>query len=303
MKKLLLLAPAILIVFQSCSQQNKKDEDTQHENINLSDNFGDYWYQGKAELTSYDLQQVRYGEKREGNAVLIFVTEDFSKSKQVKLDNPQSVEEDAQKVLKLNFTKKFNTGIYPYSIMTSVFSPVYPDGDLHAIKVTTSVQEWCGHAFMQLNKKGYEYETLIHSYFESEGDVMLKLDKTWLEDEIWNLIRLDPAAIPTGKIQVIPSTQFIRLKHVEAKSYSADLDKSREGTMEILTLSIKELSRTLKIYYSSKPPFAIEKWEETYPEGGEMMTTTGTLKKRIMLDYWSKNGLVDSVYRKDLGLD
>ncbi|MDP7238046.1 MAG: hypothetical protein QGI34_15090, partial [Candidatus Latescibacteria bacterium] len=40
--------------------------------------FGDYWYQGKAEITSYTLKQARYGEIHDGHVVLIFVTEDFS---------------------------------------------------------------------------------------------------------------------------------------------------------------------------------------------------------------------------------
>ena len=49
------------------------------------DAFGSYWYQGKAEINTYALAQFRYGEKREAEAVLIFVTEDFSREKQVKL--------------------------------------------------------------------------------------------------------------------------------------------------------------------------------------------------------------------------
>ena len=93
-------------------------------------NFNSYWYQGKAELTSYNLEQARYGEMREGQAVLIFVTEDFSKSKQVKLDNPGAAGDDAEKVLKLNMTKKFDTGLYPYSMMSSVFTPVNGDASL-----------------------------------------------------------------------------------------------------------------------------------------------------------------------------
>ena len=46
-------------------------------------NFNKYWYAGEAELNSYTLSQARYGENHEGEAVLIFVTEDFSKSKYV----------------------------------------------------------------------------------------------------------------------------------------------------------------------------------------------------------------------------
>ncbi len=303
MKKILLLLPAVLFIFQGCSQRSKKVAPEEKQDLKLSEKFGDYWYQGKAELASYELEQTRYGEIRNGHAVLIFVTEDFSKEKQVKLDNPSETPNDAQKVMKLNFTKKFNTGIYPYSIMTSTFSPVYPENDLHAVKVTTSVQEWCGHVFMQLNKENGNYNALIRSYFESEGDQTKTLEKTWLEDELWTMIRLDPSAIPIGNIHIIPSTEYIRLKHKELKSYNAEITKSNTDSVSVLSLEIHELKRILKIFYSQEHPYTIQKWEETFPEGGEMMTSTGILKERIMLDYWNKNGVKDSVYREELGLE
>ncbi|MGM0579775.1 MAG: septum formation inhibitor Maf [Bacteroidota bacterium] len=300
MKNLLLL-PFLLILFQACAQ--KADNPSQEKvNLKLNEQFGDYWYQGKAELTSYDLEQVRYGEKREGEAVLIFVTEDFSKSKQVKLDNPKEAGDDAEKVMKLNFTKKFNTGIYPYSIMTSIFSPVYPENDLHARKITTSVQEWCGHVFMQLNNKGKDYDLLARSYFESEGDVEMNLNKIWLEDELWTLLRLDPHQIPEGEIQLFPSTQYLRLKHKELKAYAATISINKNDGLNQLKIEIPELDRELSVFYKAQHPYQIEKWEETYPENGEMMTTTATLKERIMLDYWNRNGVKDSTYRDELKL-
>ncbi|RUA29242.1 MAG: septum formation inhibitor Maf [Bacteroidetes bacterium] len=300
MKNLLLL-PLLLILFQACAQKADKPSN-EKVNLKLNEQFGDYWYQGKAELTSYDLEQVRYGEKREGEAVLIFVTEDFSKSKQVKLDNPKEAGNDAEKVLKLNFTKKFNTGIYPYSIMSSVFSPVYPENDLHARKITTSVQEWCGHVFMQLNNKGKDYNLLARSYFESEGDVEMKLDKVWMEDELWTLLRLDPNQIPEGEIKLFPSTQYLRLKHKELKSYTATISFNKNDDLNELIIEIPDLDRELSIFYKAQHPYQIEKWEETYPENGKMMTTTATLKERIMLDYWNRNSVKDSTYRDKLKL-
>jgi hypothetical protein len=301
MKNLILL-PFLLILFQACAQKTEK-ESQEKVNLKLNEQFGDYWYQGEAELTSYNLEQVRYGEKREGEAVLIFVTEDFSKSKQVKLDNPKEAGDDAEKVMKLNFTKKFNTGIYPYSIMTSVFSPVYPENDLHARKITTSVQEWCGHVFMQLNNRGKDYNLLARSYFESEGDVEVNLDKIWLEDELWTLLRLDPNQIPEGEIQLFPSTQYLRLKHKELEVYTANLSIIKNDTLNELKIEIPELERELSIFYKKEHPYQIEKWKESYPESGEIMTTTAKLKKRIMLDYWNKNAAKDSIYRNKLNLE
>ena len=141
----------------------------------LSETFKKYWYAGNAEITSYQLEMARYGEIREGKSVLVYVTEPFAAGKQVKADrsNPSNIP-----VLKLNATKKFLTGIYPYSIMTSSFYPV--SNDQHAIKLTNSVQEWCGQVFAQLNNKS-QFEVNSFSYFESEGDHQFKLDKAILE--------------------------------------------------------------------------------------------------------------------------
>lgn len=300
MKNILCL-PFLLFLFQSCNQKTESKSATEVQ-LSLHQNFGAYWYQGKAEISSYDLEQVRYGEKREGQAILIFVTEDFSKSKQVKLDNPQAAGDDAEKVLKLNFTKNFNTGIYPYSIMTSIFSPVYPESDLHARKVTTSIQEWCGNAFMQLNSKGEKYHLMSLSYFESAGDVGMTVDKIWLEDELWTLLRLDPTAIPEGEIQLLPSTQYLRLKGKESKAYTAHISKVKNKTLNELVVEIPELKRKLSIFYQAEHPFPIERWEESYPENDSIMTTTATLKKRMMLDYWNRNKIEDSVYREQLEL-
>jgi len=134
-----------------------------------SKEFNDYWYQGQAEISSYQLEQARYGEMRSGHAVLVFVTEDFSAKKQVKLDRPQENAADAVKVMKLNLTKKFNTGVYPYSMMQSVFTPVNRKQSPHSLKVTTSSQEWCGHTFQELNLEKNNYLSTLSSYFESEG--------------------------------------------------------------------------------------------------------------------------------------
>ena len=114
----------------------------------LSQEFKEYWYAGQAELTSYELTQERYGELRRGTAVTIFVTEDFLPEAQVKADR---YSKKNIPILKLNNTKKFLTGIYPYSIMTSSFVPV--DREMHALKVTHSMQEWCGHVYVQLNNR------------------------------------------------------------------------------------------------------------------------------------------------------
>ncbi len=274
----------------------------------------DYWYQGKAEITSYDLKQARYGEIHSGEAVLIFVTEPFSKSKQVKLDNASSAGDDAVTILKMNFTKSFNTGIYPYSMMQSVFTPVDLEQYPHALKVTTTSQEWCGHTFTQINNRAKKYDISLRSYFESEGDENLILNKVFLEDELWNRIRINPNKLPLGKTEMIPGTFFQRLKHIPFQIYEANcslegavLENFEDQALLCYSLTYSDLKRSLKIYFTKDFPFEILHWEEQQMSGFgnniHQLTTTGTKKATLMIDYWNKNSVNDSSLRKDLKLE
>lgn len=290
----------ISIVLTSCHRKGNQT----NANYDLPSEFGDYWYQGKAELVNYDLQQVRYGEVRNGHAVLIFVTEDFSKSKQVKLDNPSQNQYDAVKVLKLNATRKFTTGIYPYSTMTSVFTPVYFNENPGTLKLTTSSQEWCGHSFLQANLVGNAYKIQGFSYFESEGDEQYSVAKTLMEDEVWNKIRLHPEMLPTGELSILPGSLYCRLKHVDYKPILATVSMiEKADKRRTYEINYPELERTLKIHFEADFPFKILGWEETYPEGEQLMTTKATLKQSMLLDYWNKNKNNDHQLRDALDLE
>ena len=272
--------------------------------------FGDYWYQGKAEITSYNLRQARYGELHDGDAVLIFVTEDFSAQKQVKLDRPDEAGDDAVKVLKLNALRNFNTGVYPYTVMTSAFSPVDRDRYPRTLKITTSVQEWCGHAFVQLNLQDDRYRVQQYSYFESEGDRVADLEGAITEDEIWTTIRLNPNDLPTGEVAMIPGTLYQRFDHTAWRTVNATAilmpDAREPETMVYNLVYYPDLNRTLTIRFKRDFPHEIESWEEVeFASDGttKELVTTAVRNKRLMLDYWTKNSVVDVGLRRELGLD
>jgi len=263
----------------------------------LSADFKEYWFAGEAEITSYKLDQSRYGEQREGTAVLVFVTEDFLPKAQVKADGKK---DSNVPVLKLNAFKKFNTGIYPYSIMQSTFYPLA--GNSHALKVSASVQEWCGHVYTQLNNRK-NFEITSHSYFEGEADQNMELDKTWLENEAWTQLRINPDGLPTGELQMIPSLEFFRLSHVEIKAYHATAEFYQDDSLGVYKISYPELQRNLKIYYEISFPFKIEKWEETTEKNGESFITTATKMESIKSDYWDKKSNKDLPLREKLNLN
>lgn len=260
-----------------------------------------HWYDGKGELSSYVLQQARYGEMHEGTAVLIFVTEDFSTRTMTKAD--QSAPENLS-VLKLNAMRKFNTGIYPYSMMNSTFFP-FPEG-ANSLKVTSSSQEWCGHTFMEVVDQG-DFKVENHSYFQSDALDDYKLKKALLEDDLWSRIRLNPENLPQGKMELIPSFFFLRLTHQPVKAYPCEIFLEKDALTTRYTVRYPELERELMITYENKLPFQITGWSETYPSGWgaqrKMLTTSATLIKSLRTDYWTKNSNADSVWRAELGLE
>jgi len=258
--------------------------------------FNSYWYGGKAEITSYKLTQARYGEVHEGTAVHIYVTEDFLPEKQVKADG-----KSAQNipVLKLNSTKKFVTGIYPYSIMTSSFSPIASEEQ--ALKISFSAQEWCGNTFIQLNNRR-NFEIDFHSYFESDADRKLSLEKKVLENELWNRLRISPENMPLGNIAIIPSFEFLALHHKEIKSYAAVATLKTVGNSQFYKLSYPKLKRTLTIKISKEFPYYIQSWEETFTKRGKTLTSKAQKINTILSAYWTKNGVGNTAERKALGL-
>lgn len=268
-----------------------------------TDQFKKYWYAGKAEISSYTLDQARYGEQHSGHAVLIFVTEDFSKDKQVKLDNPSVSENEKVSVLKVNFVKKFVTGIYPYSMMLSTFTPVKRNQFPFTLKVSMSSQEWCGHVYTQLNLKNDSYAVESHSYFEKEGDESFSLKKDILEDELWNIIRLDPEHLPTGKFNLIPGLFFTRLAHKEFKTKEATAKKEAVDKEIKYTIHIASDDRTLSIRYQKDFPHKILGWKETFTDlNGELKTTTATLNKTLITEYWNENKNKSKILRDSLNI-
>ena len=294
------ITTTLLLLSVSCKNNETNKDKTQVKELTTNDTkyrvvsqeFKDYWYAGEAEITSYKLEQARYGEIRNGHAALIYVTEDFLPNIQVKANNqnPENIS-----VLKLNATKKFNTGIYPYSIMQSTFYPI--SKEQHALKITSSIQEWCGQTYTQLNNKS-DFEITSHSYFEGEADQNYRLEKTVLENELWTQLRLDPKSLPTGDLQIIPSLEFVSLKHIELKPYLANLTLNVNSYI----INYPELNRKLSINFNENAPFEILDWTESFKSGTEILTTTATKLVTIKSPYWNKKSSKDSVLRKTLRL-
>ena len=287
--------------------------------------FSKYWERGKAEINRYSLEQARYGKTHKGNVVLIFVTEDFLTDKLVKNETYQN--KKSTQVLKLNFNRKFLTGVYDYSTMTSVFSPVNIERYQHALKISASSQEWCGHVYSQLTRDDDEYELISHSYFEKEVFENYDLNSALLEDEIMTRIRISPESLPLGKIKVIPSLLDSRLRHYRlsveegtaGKFPSKDIVFPGKKLIEY-RIHYHTIDRVFRVVYENRFPYAIMGFIEDTPHPSyvnpgsdpraekrshakKSRAFTKAVRTHSMLSsFWKQNQPKDRVLRKKLGL-
>ena len=269
-----------------------------------------YWSQGKAEVNVYEVSQNRYKENHSGQLVSVFVTEDFLTDKQVK--NERYINENSTWILKNIQLKKFTTGVYDYSLFNSVFTPINRNKFPKSLKVSASSQEWCGTMYTQFNLiLGTDYKVEHRSYFESEGDRVTRIKKSYLEDEVFTVLRMNPLLLPVGTVQLIPTANYIQLKHLQIKSYKAITslipnDKKEISGSNLMQYKIvyPELNRSIRIVFENKAPYKIMGWFEKFPSSfdGKPRTTSIILKTQKMLPYWRQNSLKDKYLRKELGL-
>lgn len=269
-----------------------------------------YWSQGKAEINVYEVSQNRYQENHSGQLVSVFVTEDFLTNKQVK--NEYYVNKNSTWILKNIQLKKFTTGVYDYSLFNSVFTPIDRNKFPKSLKVSASSQEWCGTIYTQFNLiLNSEYKVEHRSYFEKEGDRTTRIKSSYLEDEIFTVLRMNPLLLPLGTVQLIPPANYIQLKHLEIQSYKAftslipynNKELSGSNLMEY-RIEYAQLKRMMSIIFQNKAPYKIIGWFEKFPSSfdGKLRTTSVILKTQKVLPYWKQNSLKDKRLREELGL-
>ncbi len=315
--KILFILFVISVTSLSCTSAAKDDLSSVEVPVETTDDaakshttFPSYWGRGLAELNRYELKKARYSEQHEGEVVLVFVTEEFNTKSQVKYDSGERT--DVVPILKLNAYERFYTGVYPYTILSSIFSPTDSELPFPApYKMMSNVQEWCGAAWIQLNQNDDGYRARGFSYFQSEGDRDLQIPNGAYEDSLWNAIRINPATLPTGKTKMVPPLNFIRLMHVPIRLYSVDAtlktdqeSEYAEKKVSTYTLDYPELQRQFTFHFETEFPHRIYGFEETkIALSGRELTSSGRLTKSIMLDYWNKHNNKDAPYRNALGLE
>ena len=267
--------------------------------------FWSHWSDGKAELNGYQLTVDRYGQSRTGTAVMIFVTEPFSKSRKVKVDRYDASNPDHFTALKLNFVRKFQTGIYDYSVMSSVFAD--PSARFAPVKTSFSSQEWCGHVYEESHFDSGGTKVRTDSYFEGETRTTSLESGLWPEENlfIWarGLMSNGPADMKAGKLSLLGSAFVRRLRHLPARPLETALDWSAPMTVTVPlgTFTARRLSWKRQtgagctIDIEVARPHRILGWACT---DGEKGVLTGTTR----LPYWRTAREGDEKLLRDLGL-
>jgi hypothetical protein len=289
--------------------------------------FLEYWKSGLAELSSYSIVTDRYGESRKAQGVLVFVYEEINADTRIKVESDKTPPSKQIPVLKLNNVLKFNTGVYDYSVLTSVFAGLSGPGVTRPFeprKISFTSQEWCGNVFHQVIPRPQGLVSEIHSYFEAEGDAVATLPypkrpsgagiatgphaPVFYEDEMPILVReLDGEFLKAGearKLDLLPGLWERRKRHIPLALTQAVLTKA-PGTEKISTrLGEKEAVKwtlerdgVITVYrVEAAMPHHLLEWDDNKGEKGEIIAS-------IRNGYWMHNHNVDAPLRKQLGLE
>jgi hypothetical protein len=269
--------------------------------------FENHWHDGKAELDGYRLVVSRYGEERAGTAVMIFVTEPFRESTRVKADHPDQRPEDVFDVIKLNLVRDFQTGIYDYNTMVSVFSRT---DDFSAVKTSFTSAEWCGHVYEEQIYRPGKVDGTLFSYFEGEsGSYTLPYPEGGvMEDNLFIWLRgLKGDVVAPGRTRTVPflpGTFADRLAHQKPAWTEAEISRrprnetvlvpAGEFSTRVVDIQVKD-GKHGTFYLENAYPHRIVKWELAPDVRGEL---TGTLR----VPYWTLHDNGGESYLKDLGL-
>ena len=301
----------LLLVLSACKAaptEGLPDLLPDHPEAGASRAFWDAWGDGNAELSSYRATTGRYGALRPAELVLIYVTEPHDRRTWIKDDDVQG---DARvPVLKLNQSLKFQTGIYPYSVMTSVFAPADQWGGerFSPARITLSAQEWCGHVFHAVMPGRSSFRSTLLSYFAGEGEATRTVEApagTLYEDALLIQLRELDGPFNGGRSwqgSLVPSLWSRRTAHTDLVTVPATL--TRADTVRADSAGAPQPVTRFRLAYTSfTRTFDVEKAAPRRILGWTTSTgETAALSGTARLPYWKLHDPGDESSRARFGL-
>lgn len=257
----------------------------------------EYWFRGKAEVNFYQSNIMRYGTPRETKDVVhILVTEKHDPGLLVKADNWQRP--GLLNMLKFNYVVNYQTGIYNYHQLMSVF---FDQADLRTAKMTFGSQEWCGNSFKEMvNFKGKSSLT-FNTYWDGQGNG--KFEVNFPEDLVLYdalPVQLRMLKFKTGliaKIQMLPtqfSSKISRPNPEEAviSVKSRDTIQVRAGEFACYRVEVAHSKGVDRLWFEAQFPHRLLLWEAFSGNRFELIESKN-------LAYWQLNKPGDEKYLPD----
>lgn len=274
--------------------------------------FWEHWGDGRAELSGYRLQVNHYGEVREGELVTVYVTEPHDRRTWIKddhVEDPNRVE-----VLKLLSTRTFDTGIYPYTVLSGVFSPVdhWRAERFQPVRMELDAQEWCGSESHRVWAGPQRLRALRLSYFDDPGESLREVslpEETLYEDALLVQLReLDGEFAGGGAWEgtLVPDLWGLRKRLSALEPLDASITRSRTE-LEGAAVTRFELRAALDghtyertFLVEREAPRRVLEWT-TRLDG--RLVERAELQDSTRLAYWELNQEGDEAYREELGLE
>ncbi len=248
-----------------------------------------YWGDGQAEFTTFDAQQMRYGQARTSEVLHILVCEPFSNRELVKAE-PGSAG-GSYPVIKLNQILRIPTGVYVYQQMHSAF---WRADSGRLVKATLTSNDSCGNTYKEFRAlagpaawlgSGWSYEWRTYWEGMAAGAETVRGGKDAIfYDELPVRVRTIDFAKGSGEFVVPLAPTIIGSKKGDVK-FSPATVKWVAGAQTI-DVEVAHAAGKDRFTLDAKAPHLLREWQQA--DGGRLK-----LRKSLKLDYWNHNKLGD----------
>lgn len=245
------------------------------------------WDDGYAEISAYEAVEIRYEQPRPYTEYLIAVKEPFSRRLLVKAD-PGHDPADVFPVLKMNRILHYQTGIYSYNQMLSVFFDVQ---DMRPVKWTLTHSEWCGNTFKQFTRRERQARLETHTYWDGDADQTFEVafdGDTVFYDQLAVWLRSQPLVAGLRKVKMIPTQISSKGPRPEAREAAITIPGQEEIALadgsrrQAVLVQVEQPDGLHRFWFDPEFPHPLLGWER--PDGGR-----GRLKWSRRLRYWELN--------------
>ena len=252
------------------------------------------WDDGRAEFSIYRGTTLRYGQLRDTELRLIVVKEDLLRDQLVKSD-AGPVPGRTVEAIKLNWVSDFQTGVYTYHQMASVF---FERTSLAVLKEHMSHTESCGITTVRVGPEAGRWMHDAHSYWEGEGDRRVPVAwpaaarERWMWDGLAVSLRPWVATGATSaekKVWMLPSQVSGRSPLSATRPVEATFRMRDAGTLQVPAgrfaarrIEVVTKAGTDTLWFGAAEPYPLL----------QLRTAAGrrvSLARTQRLDYWNRH--------------